>query len=161
MILRHHDASVPAVAGHHDEVAEVVERFGGDGEVGIAVGGHLGDLRGAALVHVQGDVGVAIAEFADHARQHVTRLRVGRGDGEGSLRLVVELLSDALDGLGLAEDLSGHLDDDLPRRSHVREVLPGAGDLPAHPFQAAGRPPASIRCHVDDPPRRYVARFWN
>ncbi len=43
--LRHDNATVPAIARHHHQIAELLERLGGDGEVNRPVSGHFGDLH--------------------------------------------------------------------------------------------------------------------
>src|SRR5690606_687759 len=77
MALRHNHTTVPAIAGHHYQIAEQFQTFGGNGEVDSAVGGHLGYLHGRPLVHVQGNVGVLFDEAADDLRQRITCLGVG------------------------------------------------------------------------------------
>ena len=114
MPVGHDDTAIPAVAGHHDQVAEQLQRLGGDGEVDGAVGRHFGDLHRRALVHVQGDVRVLLDEAADHVGQRIARLGVGSGDGQRALLLVGEFLGDLLDALDLAQDLAGGMDDPLP-----------------------------------------------
>ncbi len=128
MPVGHDDAAIPAVAGHHDQVAEQLQRLGGDGEVDGAVGGHFGDLHRRALVHVQGDVRVLLDEAADHVGQRIARLGVGSGDGQRALLLVGEFLGDLLDALDLAQDLAGGMDDPLPRRRHTGQVLAAASE---------------------------------
>jgi tRNA A-37 threonylcarbamoyl transferase component Bud32 len=59
VVAGNEDAAVPAIAGHHDQVAEQLQRLGGDGEIHRTVGRHLGDLHRRALVHVQGHLRVA------------------------------------------------------------------------------------------------------
>ena len=126
--LRHHHATVPLVARHHDQVTEQLQRFGGDGEIDGAIGCHLGDLHGRALVHVQGDFRVLLDEVADHRRQGIARLRVGGGDGQRALLLVGEFLGDLLDALDLAQDLAGGIDDALAGRGDAGQVLAAAGE---------------------------------
>ncbi|MDR6354763.1 hypothetical protein Q3H58_001434 [Pseudomonas psychrotolerans] len=128
MPLGHDDATVPAIAGHHHQVVEALQAFGGDGEVNGAIGGHLGDLGRRALVHVQRHVRVLLDEFADHVRQGVTRLGVGGRDGQGALAFVGELLGDLLDAFAFAQDLAGGLDDPLTGRRHPGQVLAAASE---------------------------------
>ena len=128
MSLGHDHAAVPAVAGHHDQIAVHLQAFGGDGEIHRAVGGHLGNLRGRALMHVQRHVRVALDEAVDDRRQRVARLGVGGGDGQVALLLVGEFLGDLLDAFHLAQDLAGGLDDVFPRRGDAREVFAAAGE---------------------------------
>ncbi|MCY1177146.1 hypothetical protein D9M73_174430 [compost metagenome] len=127
MPLRHDHAAVPAVARHHDQVAEQLQRLGGDGEIDGAVGGHFGDLHRRALVHVQGNVRVLLDEIADHSRQRIARLGVGGGDGQRALLLVGELLGNLLDAFDLAQDFAGGIDDALTGRGHAGQVLAAAG----------------------------------
>ncbi|MNG98126.1 hypothetical protein D3C79_572570 [compost metagenome] len=123
MALRHHDTAIPFVARHHDQVAEQLQRLGGNGEIDSAVSGHLGDLHGRALMHVQGHFRVLLDEIADHRWQRITGLGVRGGDGQGALLLVGELLGDLLDAFDLAQDLAGGIDDALTRGGDTGQVL--------------------------------------
>ncbi|MNG99284.1 hypothetical protein D3C79_584490 [compost metagenome] len=127
MALRHHHAAVPLVARHHDQVAEQLQRLGGDGEVDRTVRSHLGNLHGRTLMHVQGHFRVLLDEAADHRRQGITRLGVGGGDGQRALLLVGELLGNLLDAFDLAQDFAGGIDDALTGRGDAGQVLAAAG----------------------------------
>ena len=45
VIGTHQHAAVPAVAGQHHQLLEMLDGLGGDGEIGLALGRHLRDLR--------------------------------------------------------------------------------------------------------------------
>ncbi len=126
--LRHHHTAVPFVARHHDQVAEQLQRLGGNGEIHGTVGCHFGDLHRRALVHVQGHFRVLLDEAADHRRQRVARLGVGSGDGQRTLLLVGEFLSNLLDALDLAQNLASGVDDALARWGDAGQVLAAAGE---------------------------------
>ncbi len=93
MPLGHQDAAVPAIAGQQHQVVEQLQRLGGDGEVGLPITDHLGDLLGRALLHMQGHVGVLARELPDHRRQGIARLGVGGGHRQAAAAFVAELLS--------------------------------------------------------------------
>jgi hypothetical protein len=103
MVLRHDDLPMPRVDRQQHEVREFVLAAGVDGEVDAIERRHLGDLVGRALVQVQLHVGIFLAEVADHARQHVARLRVRRADGQRTAIGLLEVLRQALERLRLAQ----------------------------------------------------------
>ena len=79
VVARYQDAAVPAIAGHHDQIGEQLQRLRCNGEFHRAVRRHLGDLHGRALVHVQGDFRIPLDEGADGGRQRVACLGVSGG----------------------------------------------------------------------------------
>jgi hypothetical protein len=123
MTVRHDDAPMPAIAGQPHQVREDRARAGGDGDVDAIGGRELGDLFRVALVQVQADLGVAVAEFPQHLRQHVTCLRVRGGDGEVSRVVLAQVGRQHLDVARLAHDLRGAVDD---LGSRVRGTQQGA-----------------------------------
>ena len=54
-------------------------------------------------MQVQLHVGILLAEIADHARQHVARLRVRGADGQRAAVGLLEVLGQALERLRLAQ----------------------------------------------------------
>jgi hypothetical protein len=126
--LRHDHATVPAIAGHHDQVVEQLQTFSGNGEVDGAVGGHFGDLHRRALVHVQGHVRVLLDKRTDHRRQGVARLGVGGGNRQGAFLLVGEFLGDLLDAFDFAQDFPGGVDDPLASWGDAGQVFSAAGE---------------------------------
>ena len=100
---------------------EQLLRAGVDREVDAVARRHVGDLLGRALVQVQLDVRIALAELADHRRQHIARLRVRRADGQRAAAVALLLVGQALDALDFLEDLLGPLDDPLAGRGDPRQ----------------------------------------
>ena len=124
----HQDTAVPAVAGHHDQVGKQLQRFRGDGEIHAAIRCHFGNLHGRTLVHMQGDIRIALDEGLDGRGQRIARLGVGGGDGQLALAFVGILLGDLLDAFDLAQHLAGGFQDNLARRGHMGQVLARAGE---------------------------------
>ena len=100
---RQHDAVAPAVAGQRDQLGVTGQRFGGHTDVGIAREQHLGHLLGRALVQVQRDARVALAEVAHHVRQRVTRLRVRGRNRQAPLVAALQFLAGAAQALGVQQ----------------------------------------------------------
>ncbi len=113
---------MPAIAGHQREAGEQLLRAGRDREVHAIGRREVGDLLGGALVQVQLDLGVLLAEALDDRRQHVTRLRVRRRDGHRAAFLVLEIGREAPDVLCLLEDADRALDDLLAGLRDAREI---------------------------------------
>ena len=103
--VRHDDAPVPAIAGQQHQIGEQLLRAGVDREVDAVALRHVGDLLGGALVQMQLDVRIALAELPDHRRQHVARLGVRRADRERAAAVALLLVGQALDALDFLEDL--------------------------------------------------------
>jgi hypothetical protein len=124
----HHDDAVPAVAGQQHQVREQLARAGGDGEVD-AVGRHqFGDLLGRALLQLQVDPRVALAELPDDVRQHVARLGVGGGQRQRPLLLPGHVAGEAADVLHFAHDPAGAADHFPAGRGDGRQALALAGE---------------------------------
>ena len=123
VILGHQHAAIPAIARQQDEVVEQLQRLGADGEVGLPLTDHVGDLLRRALLHVQRDIRVLAREIGDHRRQGITRLGVRGGDRQAAATVVTVLLGDVLDVLHRAQHLACQLDDGLAGRGHPRQVL--------------------------------------
>ena len=105
MALRHDDAPVPAIAGQQHQVAEQLLRAGVDREVDAVALRHVGDLLGGALVQMQLDLRIALAESADHLGQHVARLRMRRADRQRAASVALLFVREPLDALDFLEDL--------------------------------------------------------
>ena len=75
-------------------------------------------------MEVQAHLRIALAELADHVRQHVARLGVGGADREASLPLVAQLRREVADALGLLQDLQRPLDHLLPGGGDAGEIAP-------------------------------------
>src|SRR3546814_18355422 len=93
--------TVPVIAGQHDQRLEMVHGFGRDREVGCTFGRHLCDLRRRALMQVQADVFIALAESVNDRRQRVAGLRMRGGNRQITAVGVVELVGNAPDVLDL------------------------------------------------------------
>ncbi len=73
-------------------------------------------------MQVEAHLRVAGAEFPDHIRQHVARLRMGGADRQAPLALIAQLRRQVPDALGLLQDLERPIDHLLPRRGDAREI---------------------------------------
>ena len=67
--------------------------------------------------------GKRVANFDEHRRQHVARLRVGRRDGEHARILAAEFVGDALQVADLAQRAPRGRDDDFAGRRQRRQPL--------------------------------------
>ena len=65
---------------------------------------HFGHLVGCSLVQADVDFGVFLAQLGHRQRQHIPRLGVGGGDGQGATVLRAVLLTNALEIADLAHD---------------------------------------------------------
>jgi hypothetical protein len=88
----------------------LVQRFGGDAEIGFAVDQPLSDLRRAALVQFQANRRMLLHEALDHRRQRVARLGVGGGDGQRALIAGGKIRADALQVLRIAQNPRGQVE---------------------------------------------------
>jgi hypothetical protein len=120
---RHQHAAVPAIAGQHHELAELLHGLGGDGEIDFAVGGHACDLLRRALVQVQMHMRVLEPEALDHRWQRIARLGVRGGDGELSAVTVVVLGGHAVDVVGFVQQALGAFENAATGRGDFGEVL--------------------------------------
>ena len=111
MPVRNDDAAMPAKAGQAHQPGEYRTCAGGDGEVDAVRGGEVGDLFGISLVQVQPHLGELVAESLEYRRQHVARLRMRGGDGQGAFVFLAQLGGQGLDAACLPHDLRGALDD--------------------------------------------------
>ncbi len=127
---RNEHAAVPLVAGHRHEIGERSQRLGGDPDVGIAARSVFGHLDRIALVQRELDAGKAGGEIADHAGQHVARLRVRGGNGEGAFVFILEFGPDALHVLDFPQRAAGGGDHRLAGRRHRRDALADAHEDP-------------------------------
>jgi hypothetical protein len=123
MVLGQHQHVLPFVAGQGHQLGVAVERLGGDADLGDFVDHHARHLVGRALVQAHVDLGVGLAQVGHGHRQHVARLGVGGGDGEGAAVLRAELLADALEVADLAHDQLDAGDDVLAGFGHALQAL--------------------------------------
>ncbi len=114
---------MPAIARQQYQIAEQLLRAGVDGEVDAIALGHVGDLLGRALVQVQFDLRITLAEASNHLRQHVARLRVRGRDGEHAGVLGAELVGDALEVADFPQRPPRCRNDDFTRRRERRQAL--------------------------------------
>ncbi|EXI75276.1 MAG: hypothetical protein AW07_01177 [Candidatus Accumulibacter sp. SK-11] len=117
------DAMHPLVAGQHHQLRILVEGFGGDGDVGLALQRPLGDLRRVALMQRQPHLRMTVDELLDHRRQCIARLRVGGGDDQAARLATGMFLADATDVLCVAQHAPGHLEDCPARLGDRRQPL--------------------------------------
>ncbi|MNT23206.1 hypothetical protein D3C72_1586180 [compost metagenome] len=135
VVLGQHQHVLPLVAGQRDQLGVAVERFGGDADLGDLVDHHARHLVGRALVQAHVDLRVGLAQVGHGHRQHIARLGVGGGDGEGAAVLRAELFADALEVADLAHDEFDAGDDVLAGFGDALQALAVAGeDLDAELF---------------------------
>jgi hypothetical protein len=106
---------LPLVPGQRHQALVARDALGGDAQIGLVVQDHVGDLRRIALLDRQPHLRVALGELADHARQRVTGLGMGGGDGEVALILRRVVLAHALQAFHFLQDLLYRGQDAPPR----------------------------------------------
>ena len=111
MALRHEHDSMPVVDRHQRQVREQILRAGRDREVDLVGADELGDLLGGALVQLEIDARIALAERADDLGQHVAGLRVRRRDRQRAVELGREIARETRDVADLAQNLARPGDD--------------------------------------------------
>ena len=82
MAIGHHHTAVPLVARQFGQFWIVVDFFGGNGKIGIAIHHHVAYGIGWALFDRQLYFWKARHKVCNDFRQHIARLRMGGGDGE-------------------------------------------------------------------------------
>ena len=92
MIFGDEDATVPAIAGHHNEIGKMVQRFCGNGKICCSIGSHFGNLYRGPLMHVQRDVRVMLNKALDDRRQRIAGLGMGGGNRKAALLFFSKLL---------------------------------------------------------------------
>src|SRR5579859_1255256 len=97
------DATIPLVAGKHDQIFIKLDGLGRDRNVGFAGSYHFRDLRGATLAQRQAHVGITLGESLNDMRKGIARLRMSGCNGEATLVLFGELLPDLLEVVGVLE----------------------------------------------------------
>ena len=126
MACRGDDAVAPLAHRQRDQLRILVERLGGDADVGLAGDHPFGDLRRAALVHFELDRRVAGDEIAHHHRQRVARLGMGRRQHEAAALAGGELGTRPLEVFRFAQDALGDLEHRLARLGDAGEALAAA-----------------------------------
>jgi hypothetical protein len=124
MSFGHDDGAMPAVHRQPHQMRKQLLGPRRNREVDPVAGDHLGNLLRGALVQMQPHLGILRAKFANHRRQHVTRLGVRGRDGQRAPIGFAQLRGGAADILHLAQDAAGTRNDLLSRRR-------GAGERPA------------------------------
>jgi hypothetical protein len=104
----------------------LVERLGGDAEIGLAVDQPLGHLRRAALVQLQTNRRMLLHEALDHRRQRVARLAVGGGDGQRALVAGGKIGADACQILRIAQNPRGQVEHDAARLGNADQPFAAA-----------------------------------
>ena len=118
MVGRHHHHMLPLVAGQGEQLIVLVQCLRGQADDGRLVDQHAGHLVGRALVQLHLHFRVAQPQLRHRLRQHIARLGVGGGDGQGARVLGAELGADAFEVVHLAHD-------DFHRLQHL---FAGLGD---------------------------------
>ena len=113
MALRHHHGAVPAIDRQAHQMRKQLLRARRDGEIDAVAGDHFGDLLGGALMQMQAHLGVFLAKYADHLRQHIARLGVRGRDRQGAAVGLAQIRRGAADVLHFAQDAAGARDDFL------------------------------------------------
>src|SRR5690606_6875453 len=111
MLLRHERDAMPVVDRQQRELREQILRARRDREIDLVRADELGDLLRRALVQLQVDARIALAERAHDLGQHVARLRVRRRDRQRAVELGREIAREALNVADLAQDLARAGDD--------------------------------------------------
>ena len=104
----------------------LVERLGGDADVGFAGQHPFGDLGRAALVHFQFDLRVLGHEIAHDERQRVARLGMRRGQDQAAAIAGGKLAARPFQILGLAQDAFGNVQHHLAGLGNASEALAAA-----------------------------------
>ena len=126
---------LPLVAGHGHQFGIVRQGLGGHANFGNLVDQHVRHLVRRALVQADVDLRVGLAQLGDRLGQHIARLGVGGGNGQGAAVLRAVLLANALEVAQLAHDQVDALEHVLPGLGHALEPLAVAGeDLHAQLF---------------------------
>ena len=123
VVSRDDDLSVPVITRHEQQLAEEIARAGRDREIDLVGRNHVGNLFGRTLVQVEVDPGVAFAEIADDFRQHVARLRMGRGNRQRAFFLVVVIRCQAANVFDLLHDQPCTFDHLATRRGYSAEAF--------------------------------------
>src|SRR5690606_35873814 len=123
MLLRHERDAMPVVDRQQRQLREEVLRARRDREVDLVRADELGDLLGRALVQLEVDTRIALAERAHDLGQDVARLRMRRRDRKRAVELGRQVAREALDVADLAQNLARPGDDLAARRGDRREAL--------------------------------------
>ena len=122
MPVGHDDPPVPAIARQQDEIAEEILGARIDREIDAIPKCHIGDLLGRALMQMQFDLRIFLAEFAHHGRQHIARLRMRGADRQRAAAVAFLFVGEPLDALNFLQDFLGSIDHAFTRRGDAREV---------------------------------------
>ena len=123
MRRRCQNAAIPVVAGQHDELFEMLQRFGCDRKIGCTFRRHPRDLRRRTLMQMQAHLRIGTAEFLDDRRQRVARLRMRRGEAQLALVGGAEFLGDVANVLGFEQQFARVLEDALAGRRDFGDML--------------------------------------
>ena len=97
------DGVIPGIVREGDDIGVLLQRLGGNADVGAAVEQHGDDLLRAGLMQHQPHLGKSLLELHDHLRQRVARLCVRRRHRQLALVAQRELLGELLDVLGVEQ----------------------------------------------------------
>jgi hypothetical protein len=121
MMLEHDDLPVPAVYRQQHQPGKQAVRAGGDGQLHAIRGHHFADLLGGALVQMQLDLRIALAERVHHRRQYIARLGVRGRDRERAAIVLVQVGGHGLEAVDLGQRAIGVLEHFGALRRHAGE----------------------------------------
>ena len=98
-----------------DQLWILIECLGGDDDIGIAGDHPIGDLRRAALVHLEFDCRMLDNEIAHHDRQRIARLGMGRRQNQPAALTAGKFRAGSLEVFGFAQDAFGNRQHRLAR----------------------------------------------
>ena len=84
MPFRRDHAMAPLTDRQRHQLRILVERLGRDTDINLAIDHPFGNLRRAALVHLELDARMLGDEIADHDRQRIARLGVRRAEDQAA-----------------------------------------------------------------------------
>ena len=116
----------PLADRQRDQSRVLVERFGGDADIRLAGDHPLGDLRRAALVHLEFDCRMLDNEIAHHDRQRIARLGMGRCQNQPAALTAGKFRTGPLEIFGFAQDAFGNRQHRLARLGDAGEAFAAA-----------------------------------
>jgi hypothetical protein len=121
--FRNQNLAVPAVAGNHQQFAELRAIASGDREVDGVVANETCNLLRCALVQVQVYARIACPEFLHDPGQDVARLGMCGRNRKRALLFLKILVGEAPDALDLVHDYPGTFDDPVAGVRYAVEAL--------------------------------------
>ena len=110
MRVAHHRDVLPREAGKGFQLGVFVQRLGGDADIGGAAQQAVHHIFGGALAQFDLHLGEELDEAQQYLRQRVAGLIMRGGDHQPALVLLLELLREALEIVGLVQQIvdDGH-----------------------------------------------------